>query len=152
MWGLGVYFFKWLKCKKCISEKVSWFCLKHTTGTVMQVEKALINACLRVSKLSWKFHIPTNYNFAVFYPWNLLFSLKRAYFCTAWKVSKYGGFFWSVISCIWTEYGDLRSKSSYSVCIQENTDQKKLCISTLFTQCLTVSVVFFVYKQNFKAQ
>ena len=32
--------------------------------------------------------------------------------------------FWSAFSCIWTEYGDLRSKSPYSVGIQENTDQK----------------------------
>ena len=42
-------------------------------------------------------------------------------------------FFWSVFSCIRTEYGDLRSKSPYSVRIQENTDQKKLRIWTLFT-------------------
>ena len=33
--------------------------------------------------------------------------------------------FWSVFSCIRTEYGDLRSKYPYSVRIQENTDQKK---------------------------
>ena len=43
-------------------------------GTVMQTEKALINDCSRVSKVSWKFLIPTIYNFAVIYPWNLLFS------------------------------------------------------------------------------
>ena len=43
-------------------------------GTVMQIEKALINDRLRVSKVSWKFHIPTIYNFEVIYPWNLLFS------------------------------------------------------------------------------
>ena len=43
-------------------------------------------------------------------------------------------FFWSVFPCIRTEYGDLRSKSPYSVRIQENTDQKKLRIWTLFTQ------------------
>ena len=42
-------------------------------------------------------------------------------------------FFWSVISCIRTEYSV--HKSPYSVWIQENTDQKKLRISTLFTQC-----------------
>ena len=30
---------------------------------------------------------------------------------TAWKVSKYGGYFWSVFSCIWTEDGDLLRKS-----------------------------------------
>ena len=34
-------------------------------------------------------------------------------------------FFWSVFSCIRTEYGNLRSKSPYSVRIQKNTDQKK---------------------------
>ena len=44
-------------------------------------------------------------------------------------------FFWSVFSCIWTEYGDLRSKYPYSVRMQENTDQKKLRIWTIFTQC-----------------
>ena len=43
-------------------------------------------------------------------------------------------FFWSVFFCIRTEYGDLRSKSPYSVRIQENTDQKKLRIWALFTQ------------------
>ena len=54
-------------------------------------------------------------------------------------------FFWSVFSCIRTEYGDLLRKSCirteygdllrkspYSVRIQENTDQKKLRIWTLF--------------------
>ena len=33
-------------------------------------------------------------------------------------------YFWSGFSCIRPEYGDLRSKSPYSVRIQENTDQK----------------------------
>ena len=33
-------------------------------GTVMQIEKALINDRLGVLKLSWKFRIPTIYNFA----------------------------------------------------------------------------------------
>ena len=41
-------------------------------------------------------------------------------------------FFWFVFSCMQTEYGNLRSKSPYSVQIQENTDQKKLRIWTLF--------------------
>ena len=42
-------------------------------------------------------------------------------------------FFWSVFTCIRTEYGDLLRKSLYSVRIQENTDHKKLHIWTLFT-------------------
>ena len=33
-------------------------------------------------------------------------------------------YFWSVFSCIRTEYEDLRNKSPYSVRIQENTEQK----------------------------
>ena len=43
-------------------------------------------------------------------------------------------FFWSVISCIRTKYGGLLCKSPYSVQIQENRDQKKLCIWTILTQ------------------
>ena len=41
-------------------------------------------------------------------------------------------FFWSVFSCIWAEYGSLRSISPYSM--QENADQKNLRVWTLFTQ------------------
>ena len=37
-------------------------------GTVMHIEKALTNDPLRVSKVFWKFRIPTIYNFAVIYP------------------------------------------------------------------------------------
>ena len=51
-------------------------------GTVRQIEKALIIDRLRVSKVSWKSRIPTIYNFAVIYPWNLLFLKKLAYFLT----------------------------------------------------------------------
>ena len=43
-------------------------------GIVMKIEKAIINDRLRVSKVWWKFRIPTVYNFAVIYLWNLLFS------------------------------------------------------------------------------
>ena len=43
-------------------------------GTVMQIEKALINDCVCISRASWKFCIPTVYNFAIIYPRNLLFS------------------------------------------------------------------------------
>ena len=43
-------------------------------AAVMQVEKALINERLHVSKVSWNLLIPTIYNFSVIYSWNLLFS------------------------------------------------------------------------------
>ena len=54
----------------------------HIKGTVMQIEKPQINDRLRVWKLSWKFCLPTVYNFAVIYPLNLLFSEKVAYLST----------------------------------------------------------------------
>ena len=40
------------------------------------------------------------------------------------KSAQIRSYFWSVFSCIRIEYGDLRSKSPYSIQIQENTDQK----------------------------
>ena len=40
------------------------------------------------------------------------------------KKSPYSEFFWSVFSCIRTEYGEIRSIFPYSVRMQENTDQK----------------------------
>ena len=49
------------------------------------------------------------------------------------KVSKCGVFSGSYF-CIWSEYGDLRSKYPHSDRIQENTDQEKLRIWTFFTQ------------------
>ena len=52
---------------------------------------------------------------------------------TVWKESKYGVFLVRVF--LYSYYiGDLLSKSPYSVQMQENTDQKKLRIWTLFTQ------------------
>ena len=44
----------------------------------MQIEKALINDHLRVSKVSLKSHILAIYNCAVIYQWSLLFSLKSS--------------------------------------------------------------------------
>ena len=48
----------------------------------MQIEKPLINDCLHVSKVSYKFYVSSIYNTEVSYPWNLLFPLKVAYFLT----------------------------------------------------------------------
>ena len=50
------------------------------------------------------------------------------------KIVQIRSFFWSLFSCIRTEYGDFRSKSPYSVQRQENTDQKKLRIWILSAQ------------------
>ena len=40
------------------------------------------------------------------------------------KKFPYSGFFWSVVSRIWTEYGEIQSISPYSARMPENTDQK----------------------------
>ena len=48
----------------------------------MQIEDALINYRLSVSKVSWKFLIPAIYHLAVIYPRIFLFSYKVAYFLT----------------------------------------------------------------------
>ena len=61
--------------------------------------------------------------------WLLLKLLLRTH-CV--KSVQIRSFFWSVFSCIWTDYGDLRSPNSVQT--QENTDQKKLRICIPFTQ------------------
>ena len=60
-------------------------------------------------------------------------------------------FLWSVFSCIWSEYGDLLHKPPISVQIQENTDHKKLCIWTIFTQCHQVYLkqLLFLFSGQF---
>ena len=42
----------------------------------MQIEKALINDPSRILKVSWKFCIPTIYNFAVIY-YGICYFLKK---------------------------------------------------------------------------
>ena len=66
---------------------------------------------------------------------------------TAWKVSKYGVFFWSVFSRIWTEFLYF---SWISVRMQENTDRKKLRSWTLFIQWITLLIKD--WKQTFIAK
>ena len=57
-------------------------------------------------------------------------------------------FFWSVFSCIRTEYG-LNTDSPCSVRMRENTDQKKLRILTLFTQWYIFDVMILLWKGIF---
>ena len=48
--------------------------MSNIKGTVMQIEKTLINDRLSVSKVYWNFRIPIIYNFEETDLWNLLFS------------------------------------------------------------------------------
>ena len=50
-------------------------------------------------------------------------------------------FFCSVFSCIWTEYGDLRTKYPISVEIEENADLKKLRFWSFFMQWCNALIV-----------
>ena len=75
---------------------------------------------------------------------------------------KIRSFVWSLFWCIWNEYADLRSKSLFSIQIQENTDQKKLQVNTtpvktipkerLFCiiNCFTLSYLKFLTSIDFK--
>ena len=54
---------------------------------------------------------------------------------TGWKVSKYGVFSAPYFPAFGL-YGEILRFSPYSVWMQENTDQKKCHIWTLFTQCI----------------
>ena len=57
-------------------------------------------------------------------------------------------FLWSVFFRIRPEYGDLLRKSPYLVRIQENTDQKRLRIWTLFIQW-EISYIEILYTKSF---
>ena len=58
-------------------------------------------------------------------------------------------FFWSVFSCIRTEYGDLRSKFPHSARMQKIMDQKKLRIRTLFAHLdAGVMYIFEMFVDN----
>ena len=75
---------------------------------------------------------------------------KKRNFFTVQKVPKYGFFFWSVFSRIWTEYRDLFCDSPYPVQIRKNKDQKKLSIGTLFTQRFSCFIIFWCLKTTKK--
>ena len=53
----------------------------------------------------------------------------------------HSGFFWSVFSCLRTEYGEMRSISPYSVRIRENTDQKNSEYGH-FSRSVSFSIIF----------
>ena len=58
-------------------------------------------------------------------------------------------FFWSVFSCIRTEYGDLRSKFPHSARMQKIMDQKILRIRTLFAHLdAGVMYIFEMFVDN----
>ena len=75
----------------------------------------------------------------------VLWFLKCSNTCHCVKGDQIRSFSWSVFSCILTQHGNLQSNYPYSVQMQENTDQKKLHIWTLFTLCAK-STYFLIFK------
>ena len=65
------------------------------------------------------------------------------------KGSKYRVFFWSLLSCIGTEYGDLRNKSPYSVRIQENKNQKNSIFGHFSPSAFLKNLQFKVFTIHF---
>ena len=61
-------------------------------------------------------------NLEVFLKFRFLLRVMKTQHCV-WKCPE-SEFFWSVFSCIWTKYLEMRSISPYKVRIQENTDQR----------------------------
>ena len=88
---------------------------------------------IRILKANWHFNTAFSQN--VIFGTFLALVSQISQESTAWKSVQIQSFFWSVFSRIQTEYGYLRSKSPCSAQMKKNTDQKKLRIWTLFTQC-----------------
>ena len=59
-------------------------------------------------------------------------------------------YFLSVCSFIWTKYEDLLRKSPHSFRMQENTDQKKFSIWTIFTQWFSFLPLFLMLMMHSK--
>ena len=113
-----------LSCVSFEYKGTSWHCTKNVIWSHL-LEKSLMENFISFCAMSVLLKV---YNFldtldtnASFQNWVKSVQIRR--------------FFWSMLYCIRTEYEDLWSKSPYSVRIQVNTDQEKLCIWTLFTQC-----------------
>ena len=65
------------------------------------------------------------------------------------KIVQIWNFFWSVFSCIRTEYGDLMRKSPYSVRIQEIQTRKNSVFGHFSRSgCLTECFLCQIFQQN----
>ena len=84
----------------------------------------------------------------------LIVTQFRGFTVTLWESQKYPNteFFLVRISHIRSEYGKILRASPYSVRMRENTDQKKLRTSTIFTQYPPFPRTFFewIYMNDFK--
>ena len=78
---------------------------------------------------------------------SVLSKIYKVYHCV--KSVQIRSFFWSVFSRLRAEYGQRRRISPYSVQMQENANQKKLRIWTLFTQCILYVLLNVILLEKF---
>ena len=107
---------------------VEWF---GKNNMIVNLDKFQAMLFQKGSKLC---KITRNYNWRLAKFWWAFFKPSKNLNAHCVKSVQIRSFFWSIFSCIRTEYGGSRSKSLYSVLIRENTDQKKLGVWTLFTR------------------
>ena len=69
------------------------------------------------------------------------------FYATLRKNCPYSELFWCIFSCIWTEYGEIRSISPYSVHMWEDTDQKISEYECAF-HFVEIQSTFCLYLQN----
>ena len=109
-------------------------------------------AILKNSELPWSISTEVFFSFIIRQPYLGFLGFYRkfsgqlsniSYVTNCAKSVQIRSYFWSVFSCIRTEYGNLLRKSPYSVRMQGNTDQKKLRIWTLFTQWQFLWLIIF---------
>ena len=122
--GLTLYYF----CRRCftfndvLKQKQSMF---ESSGYLKQTDF--------FSRKIYLVQICQQWMFVMFIKNVLLYlgsiKFERRYLCNQLFISTrekrpYLEFFWSVLSRIWTEYGEILRISPYSIRIRENTDQK----------------------------
>ena len=111
LWALNFF---WEKIWK--NPSPTWPC--HLSGFKMLLLSTIIQwfSLIIIFIILWKFH--------------MVDSSKTHYV----KSVQIRSFFWFVFPAFGLKIGKIRNISPYSIRIKENTDQKKLCISTLFTR------------------
>ena len=99
-----------------------FFCIRTKTLDVRKTWENVRKTILWYMFIQWRGTLMQN-GFTLFFPMFLLDppeNIRKKWHCV--KSVQIRSYFWSIFSGIRTEYGDLRSKSPYSVQIQENKD------------------------------
>ena len=77
-------------------------------------------------------------------------SAAKIFLCHCVKSFQIQSFFWSIFSCIWTEYEDLYCKSPYSVRIHETMEKclREKCVKSIQIQSFLWSIFSSIWTEN----